>query len=109
MATGPLDTLMRQIRSLVSGPASSGTTDGQLLERFAVRHDEAAFEALLQLYGALVLGVCRRVLNDANDVEDAFQATFLVLVKKAGTLDRGRPLLNWLYTVAYHAALKTAQ
>lgn len=109
MATGPLDTLMRQIRSLVGGPAPSGTTDGQLLERFALRQEEAAFEALVQRYGALVLGVCRRVLDDPNDVADAFQATFLVLVRKANTLNRSRPLLNWLYTVAYHAALKAAR
>lgn len=109
MAAGPLDTLMRQIRSLVGGPAPSGTTDGQLLERFALHQDAAAFEALVQRYGALVLGVCRRVLDDPNDVADAFQATFLVLVRKAATLDRRRPLLNWLYTVAHHAALKAAR
>ena len=109
MTDGPFKTLMRRIRSLVREPAGSGASDGQLLERFTIRQDEAAFEELVQRYGALVLGVCRRVLDDPHDVDDAFQATFVVLLRKAAALDRRRPLLNWLYTVAYHAALKAAQ
>ncbi len=78
--------------------------EGQLLERFVARRDEAAFAALVARYGPMVLGVCRQMLHDPNDVDDAFQATFLVLVRKAGTL-RNRDLLgNWLYGVAYKVA-----
>jgi RNA polymerase sigma-70 factor (ECF subfamily) len=83
-----------------------GPTDARLLESFLTRHDEAAFEALLRRHGPMVLGVCRRLLRHDQDAEDAFQATFLVLVRRAGSL-RSRELLgNWLYGVAYRTALK---
>jgi RNA polymerase sigma factor (sigma-70 family) len=80
--------------------------DGQLLERYVREGDEAAFAALVQRYGSLVLGVCQRVLRDSHAAEDAFQATFLVLVRKAGSLDRRGPIGNWIYTVAYRTAVK---
>jgi RNA polymerase sigma factor (sigma-70 family) len=80
-------------------------SDGQLLERFVAAGDETAFEALLVRHGPMVLGVCRRVLGDPAAAQDAFQATFLVLVRKAGSLRRGGPLGNWLYGVAYWTAL----
>src|SRR5207248_5689960 len=84
----------------------SGLSEGQLIERFATRGDEAAFEALLARHGPMVLGICRQVLRDPDDVEDAFQATFLVLVRKAGTL-RDRDLVgNWLFGVASRVALR---
>jgi RNA polymerase sigma factor (sigma-70 family) len=88
-----------------SAPAAA-LTDGQLLERFLAGRDESAVRALVRRYGPLVLGVCRRVLGDAHAAEDAFQATFLVLVRKAPSLDRHRPLGSWLYTVAYRLALR---
>src|SRR5713226_10353058 len=76
-------------------------SDGELLERFVAQRDEAAFANLVHRYGSLVLGVCQRVLGDTHQAEDAFQATFLVLVRKARILDRSGPLGNWLYAVAY--------
>jgi RNA polymerase sigma factor (sigma-70 family) len=81
-------------------------SDGQLLERFARWRDETAFEALVRRHGPLVLGVCQRVLRNAQDAEDAFQATFLILVHKAGSISRPELLANWLYGVASRTALK---
>src|ERR1051325_10832178 len=80
--------------------------DDQLLNRFFQEREDAAFAVLVERYGPLGYGVCRRILPDSNDAEDAFQATFLVLVRKGGTLrDPGR-LANWLYGVAYRTARK---
>src|SRR5262245_5384045 len=80
--------------------------DEALLVRFFQEREEAAFGALMERYAPLVYGVCRRILTDANDAEDAFQATFLVLVRKGGTLrDPGR-LASWLYGVAHRTARK---
>jgi DNA-directed RNA polymerase specialized sigma24 family protein len=81
-------------------------TDAQLLERFTIHQDEAAFEALLHRHVPLVLGVCRRLLSDLHDVEDAFQATFLILTRKAGGIGQRALLGNWLYGVAYKVAAK---
>jgi RNA polymerase sigma factor (sigma-70 family) len=82
-----------------------GVTDGELLGAFVSGGDEAAFEELLRRHGPIVLGVCRRVLGD-HDAEDAFQATFLVLARKAASLGRPQQVGNWLYGVAYRAALE---
>jgi len=81
-------------------------TDRQLLRQFADRQDPSAFATLIQRHGPVVLGVCRRVLNHEQEAEDAFQATFLVLVRKAGSLERPELLGNWLYGVAYRTAQK---
>lgn len=93
-------------RRLLPYREAMAQTDGQLLERYLQRRDEQAFAALVERYGSLVLGVCERVLQDKHAAEDAFQATFLVLVRQAKSLDRSGPLGNWLYTVAYRTAQK---
>jgi RNA polymerase sigma factor (sigma-70 family) len=79
-------------------------SDAQLLEQFALQRHEAAFEALMHRHGPLVFGVCRRMLFDVQDAEDAFQATFLVLARKAGSITRRSLLSNWLYGVAFRVA-----
>ena len=84
----------------------SQVSDGELLDRFIAEQDALAFEALMQRHGPMVFGVCRRLLHHAQDAEDAFQATFLVLVKKATSVRPRDMVANWLYGVAYRAALK---
>jgi RNA polymerase sigma factor (sigma-70 family) len=100
------DTIVHHLRHLIGGIPAQALTDGQLLERFLANRDETAVEVLVRRYGPLVLGVCRRVLDNAHSAEDAFQATFLVLLRKASSLDRARPLGTWLSTVAYRLALR---
>src|SRR5947209_11159329 len=84
----------------------AGPSDAELLRRIAPPRDEAAFRVLVERHGAMVLRVCRRVLGDADAAEDAFQATFLVLARKAGTLQQPGTLAGWLYGVAQRIALK---
>jgi RNA polymerase sigma-70 factor (ECF subfamily) len=103
MATGQPTSLMRFLRGLAARRGGDAA-DGQLLHRFATRQDEAAFAALVRRHGPLVCGACRRVLHDPNDAEDAFQATFLVLARKAGSVARPELLGNWLYGVACRTA-----
>jgi RNA polymerase sigma factor (sigma-70 family) len=88
-------------------PPPDDLSDSRLLEHFIHRRDEAAFAALMERHGPMVLGVCRRVLHDAQDAEDAFQATFLLLVRKAASLGRRDLVGNWLYGVAYRIAVRT--
>src|SRR5262245_12821176 len=81
-------------------------TDGQLVDCFVKHRDEAAFAALVQRHGPMVLGVCRQVVRDETAAEDAFQATFLVLARKAGSLRSGQAVGSWLYQVAHRLALR---
>lgn len=106
MAKEQIGTVLREIRRLVGASPNDESTDGQLLRRFADHRDEAAFDGLLRRHGPLVFGVCRRVLGDVLDAEDAFQATFLVLARRAAALDRRGSLAGFLYTVAYRIALR---
>ena len=96
--------VLRQIDRLFREGTLAGLGDGQLLERYRAHRDEDAFEALVDLHGPMVLGLCRRMLRDPRDIEDAFQATFLVLVRKAPAIRDGNLLSNWLYGVAYRVA-----
>jgi RNA polymerase sigma factor (sigma-70 family) len=106
MATIALATVLRKLRRSLSQSTEEGLTDCQLLERFVTARDEAAFEALLRRHGPMVLGVCRRILHNEADAEDAFQATFLVLVRKAASISPRGMVGNWLYGVAHSTALK---
>jgi RNA polymerase sigma factor (sigma-70 family) len=83
-----------------------GLTDAELLEAYVTRRDELAFEVLLRRHGPMVMGVCRRVLRNEAEAEDAFQATFLVLVRKAATVRPRSKVGNWLHGVAHNTALK---
>ena len=94
----------RQLDRLFRDGTLSGVAESQLLDRYRTRRDETAFEALVDRHGPMVLGLCRRMLHDPRDIEDAFQATFLVLVKKAPAIRDGHLLANWLYGVAYKVA-----
>jgi len=103
MPKSPLAAIVgRLVRGL---PPTDGTADAALLARFIGWRDEAAFELLVYRHGPMVRGLCQRVLRHEQDAEDAFQATFLALAKKAATV-RGQSLPGWLYRVAFHAALK---
>jgi RNA polymerase sigma factor (sigma-70 family) len=98
--------LIQQLRRTVLLRDGAGSTDGQLLEEYISRRDEAALAALVQRHGPMVLGVCRRILGSYHDAEDAFQATFLVLVRKATSVRPREMVVNWLYGVAHQTALK---
>ncbi len=105
MSTGPVSPLLQHVRRAALAGDGAGMTDGQLLERFLSCRDEAAFAALLRRHGPMVWGVCRRALRH-EDAEDAFQATFLVLVRKAASVVPRERVAHWLYGVARQTALK---
>src|SRR4051794_22740061 len=98
-----MSAILRDVHTLFDLGTLAGLSDRQLLERFAGRADaaaEAAFAGLVARHGPMVLGVCRRALNDPNDVNDAFQATFLILVRQAETVRVEGSLGRWLYGVS---------
>src|SRR5438874_5795175 len=106
MATGQLSGVIQHLRRALLLRDGAGLTDQQLLEDYTSRRDEAALAALVRRHGPMVWGVCRRVLSNYHDAEDAFQATFLVLVRKAASIASPELLANWLYGVAHQTALK---
>jgi RNA polymerase sigma factor (sigma-70 family) len=99
-----LTQLLHRLRRLTARPGAD--SDAELLDGFARGHDESAFAALVARHGSMVLNVCRRLLGDAQAAEDAFQATFLVLARKARSVGRPAALAGWLYGVARRVALK---
>src|SRR5262245_55659501 len=104
MASASVRSVARYVRDLVAARSDAG--DADLLGRFVRARDAAAFAALVRRHGPVVLGVCRRLLPDRDDMDDAFQATFLVLIRRAGSIGRRERLGNWLCGVAYRTALK---
>jgi RNA polymerase sigma factor (sigma-70 family) len=98
--------LLRAFRRTIAVREAEESTDEDLLWRFSHGRDETAFATLMQRHGPLVLGVCRRVLHDPNDADDAFQAAFFVLARKAGSVGQPDRLANWLYGVALRVAQK---
>ncbi|HEV3313120.1 MAG TPA: sigma-70 family RNA polymerase sigma factor [Chloroflexota bacterium] len=103
MATNQVSEVIQYLRRTLL-PDAAEMTDGQLLSRFIDGRDEGAFAALVKRHGPMVWGVCRRLLANHHDAEDAFQATFLVLVRKAATVLPREMVANWLYGVAYTTA-----
>ncbi len=106
MATGQLAPVIHYLRKVTTPAAAGDIPDAELLSRFARHRDEAAFTALVRRHDPMVLAVCRRVVRDGHMAEDAFQATFLVLARKAGSLARPELLGHWLHGVAYRTAAK---
>src|SRR6516162_2980203 len=104
MAVGQIAGLVQEMYRLVARREERESADGQLVARVAERRDEAAFTELVERYGPMVLGVCHRVLGNEHDAEDAFQATFLVLARKASTIRKSNSVASWLYGVAQRLA-----
>src|SRR5438132_382500 len=106
MNQGQLQAVTVQLRHLANQSAVSAQTDRQLLDRFLAAREEAPFTELARRHGPMVLAVCRRVLHHHQDAEDAFQAAFLVLARKAGTVCHAESVAGWLFQVAFRLALR---
>jgi RNA polymerase sigma factor (sigma-70 family) len=106
MSIGPLTRVLGGLRRTAYLQEAANLTDGELLECYVTQRDETAFEALVRRHGPMVLGVCRRILKNPEDAEDAFQATFLVLARKAGSIVPREKVGSWLYGAACLAAQK---
>lgn len=101
--------MLRHLQQLVETQARQNLTDGQLLQRFAVQREEGAFAALVRRHGRLVWRVCRHVLRREHDAEDAFQATFLVLARRANAIHKSESVASWLHGVAYRISVRAKQ
>jgi RNA polymerase sigma factor (sigma-70 family) len=106
MAASQMDEVLQHLRSAALLREGAGLTDGQLLENFLSKRDESALAILVLRHAPMVWGVCRRILRDEHDAEDAFQATFLVLVRKGASIASRELLANWLHGVAAQTARK---
>src|SRR5258707_11212135 len=103
-ARSALRPIISHLRQLASRTAQGDASDRQLLECFARERDEEAFRAVVRRHAALVLGVCRRALRNRQDAEDCFQATFMVLARKAGAVRWQESVAGWLHEVATRLA-----
>ena len=106
MAIDTLGVALRHLNHLFSEGVVAGLSNAQLLDRFLAQGDAEAFEALVARHRPMVLSVCRAILRDPRDVEDAFQATFLVLVKNGGMIRERDALAGWLHRVAHRVAIR---
>ena len=106
MVSNPFAEVVRELRGLAGIQPSPHRTDADLWAAYVQKHDQDAFETLLRRHGPMVLGVCRRILRNQQDAEDAFQATFLVLVRKAASLRSPSAIASWLHGVASRTALE---
>ena len=106
MATSAARMSLQHLCDLYGSGTLIGFSDGQLLARYAAFQDGAAFEALVARHGSMVAATCRAILEHEHDVEDAFQATFLVLARKAASVRAGDALGGWLHRVAYRIAVQ---
>src|SRR5215471_16061731 len=106
MTTNSLRNALNHLRQVLRPSGEDALSDGQLLTRFIATRDEAAFAMLVQRHGPMVLGICQRVLCHAQDAEDAFQASFLVLARKAAAIMNQQAVASWLYRVSYRIALE---
>jgi RNA polymerase sigma factor (sigma-70 family) len=109
MPHAPPGAILRYLRQVAGTHATRSLTDAQLLRRFAAEREETAFAALMQRHGRLVWGVCCHILRREQDAEDAFQATFLVLARRASSILKGESVASWLHGVAYRVAVRVRQ
>jgi len=105
MATTQLNAVLQHVRETTANRKVDDSSDSQLLAEFAAQETEAAFAAILKRHGAMVLRVCRRVLQHEQDAEDAFQATFLVLARRAAAIRKKEAIASWLHGVAHPVAM----
>src|SRR5947208_14140445 len=106
MPKSPVARVIDHLRSTLLPPGEDSATDGKLLQCFLNQRNDAAFAALVRRHGPMVWGVCRRIVGHEQDAEDAFQATFLILARKAASVVPRQAVGAWLHGVAYHTALK---
>lgn len=107
MAGQPLSAIVRRLRVLAAMSSHTDASDQELLERYMRQRDQTAFAALVQRHGPMVRAVCRRLVGQAADADDAFQATFLVLLQRAQCIRKCQSLGSWLHGVAYRVAMRT--
>src|SRR5690349_10559909 len=106
MSATAMGGFLQRLKRGMAAETLGSLADQELLERFLASRDEGAYVALLRRHGPMILRICRRVLTREPDAEDAFQATFLVLARQAGTIRKHASLASWLHSVAYHIALE---
>ena len=104
-----LHTVVANLRRVAGGPAPDGSTDQDLLQQFIASGDENAFALLLKRHGPMVRAVCRRLLHQASDIDDAFQTVFLILACRARSIQQRQSLAGWLHGVAYHTAQRACR